>query len=40
MLALSGSIGIAYAIELFTSGFMLGLSAYAVTKEAKEMNKP
>jgi hypothetical protein len=35
MFAIFSTIGTTAAIDLFTTGFMLGISAYAVTKEAK-----
>ncbi len=36
MFALLGTVGTATAIEMFTSGFMLGLTAYAATKETQK----
>lgn len=38
MFALLATVGTATAIEWFTSGFMLGITAYAATKEAKKKN--
>jgi hypothetical protein len=35
MFAILSSIGTTAAIDLFTTGFMLGISAYAATKETK-----
>ena len=39
MFALLGTVGTATAIEMFTSGFMLGLTAYAAAKETQKRNK-
>lgn len=36
MLPLLTAIGTASAIEVFTSGFMLGLTAYSATKETQK----
>lgn len=35
MFAVFSTLGTTAAIDLFTTGFMLGISAYAATKEAK-----
>ena len=36
MFALLGTVGTVTAIEMFTSGFMLGLTAYAAAKETQK----